>query len=116
MLRAKLRNEKSKIFYMNIPIQEISRFPSPGMGVPTSFAFSPGGDRIAYLSQPPLAKECYCSRSSYSKDVLIVAPSEQREQKESLDEELRRQRQRNLGLGVTHFAWIDEKTFCSTEW
>ena len=109
MLRAKLRNESSKILYMNIPIQEISRFPSPGMGVPTSFAFSPDGDRIAYLSQTTSGQRVLHVLDLHTQsDVLIVAASEQREQKESLDEELRRQRQRNLGLGVTHFAWIDE--------
>ena len=109
MLLAKLRNEPSKILYMNIPIQEISKFPSPGMGVPSSFAFSPDGDRIAYLSQNTSGQRVLRVLDlNTQSDVLIVAASEQREQQESLDEELRRQRQRNLGLGVTHFAWIDE--------
>jgi len=109
MLLAKLRNEPSKILYMNIPIQEISKFPSPGMGAPSSFAFSPDGDRIAYLSQNTSGQRVLRVLDLHTQsDVLIVAASEQREQQESLDEELRRQRQRNLGLGVTHFAWIDE--------
>ena len=79
------------------------------MGVPSSFAFSPDGDRIAYLSQNTSGQRVLRVLDIHTQsDVLIVAASEQIEQQESLDEELRRQRQRNLGLGVTHFAWIDE--------
>ena len=93
---------------MSIPIQEISKFPLPGMGVPTSFAFSPDGDCIAYLTQNVSGlRMLRVLELDTQKDVLIFGASEEGQKNETLDEELRKQRQRRLGTGVTYFSWIN---------
>ena len=97
---------------MNIPIEEISRFPPPGMGIPSSFSFSPNCEYIAYLSIQILSglRTLRVIEFDTQEDVLIFGALEEGSKNESLDEELRRQRDRRLGTGVTHYSWIEERS------
>lgn len=91
------------------PIEEVARRPLPGMAVPDAFAFSPSDRLITYLYSPErsLVRQLYAFDPENGEHFLLVSPPEggTREENLSLEEALRRERIRQLELGVTQYSW-----------
>jgi dipeptidyl-peptidase-4 len=89
----------------SIPIEEIARYPLPGMAIPGSLAFSPDDRLITYLHSPErsLVRQLFAFDPATREHRLLVEPPEggATEQNVSLEEALRRERQRQRELGVT---------------
>ena len=94
------------------PVEEVARLPLPGLAHPVAVAFSPDGGLVTYLH----AEDGSLTRRLYALDVetgerwlaLTTAGAGVREEDLSLEERLRRERARDLGLGVTTYAWAEE--------
>jgi dipeptidyl-peptidase-4 len=96
----------------SIPIEEIARYPLPGMAIPGSLAFSPDDRLITYLHSPErsLVRQLFAFDPATREHRLLVEPPEggATEQNVSLEEALRRERQRQRELGVTQYAWAKQ--------
>ncbi len=91
-----------------VPLEEVARYPLPGMVQPTSFAFSPDDRHLTYLHSPErsLRRELWAEDGADgATTVLAGADGGATEDDLSLEEKLRRERQRELGIGVTRYAW-----------
>ncbi len=96
------------------PIEAIAEPVAPGMAIPNGFAFS-HDDALAYYLAP---EEVGGPQSFFALDVatgqlrLVAAPPEGGVSEENLspEEELRRQRERNLAVGITAFALARQST------
>lgn len=97
---------------MTLPIEEIAKYPLPGMAVPGAIAWSPDDKLITYLLSPErsLVRQLYTFDPATGEQRLVVAPegAGTTEQNVSLEEALRRERQRQRELGVTHYAWAED--------
>jgi dipeptidyl-peptidase-4 len=90
------------------PIEAIAVFPAPGMAVPGAFAFTADDAQVFYLAgsasdanQQLLLLDC----ATGARRVAQTPPGGgTQEATLSPEEELRRQRQRMLATGITHFA------------
>ena len=90
-----------------ITIDEVARFPPPGMAVPVSFAFSPDDRLVTYLYGPDQSpvRQLYAMDIATGEQRVVLASLEGESEELSLEEALRRQRQRQLGQGITRYAW-----------
>jgi dipeptidyl-peptidase-4 len=89
-----------------LSIEALAVFPLPGMGIPASFVFSLDGSRLMYLygGGSPLQQLYALDVATGGKRVLVAPPGGGvREGALSHEEELRRQRERMLTVGITHF-------------
>lgn len=94
-----------------ITFEDIAKNPAPGLGIPGNFAFSPDNKYITYLHSPDrdLIRQLYVYDLETNEHTLLVAPtSKETDQDIPLEEALRRERQRQRGLGVTHYAWAKQ--------
>ena len=92
----------------SFPVEEVARVPAPGMAVPVSFAFSPGDDLVTFLFDPDggLSRQLHFLDVATGRRRLVAAPGPGlREENVPLEEALRRERQREMGLGITRYAW-----------
>jgi len=89
--------------------EDVATYPLPGMAIPGDFAFSPDDRLITYLYSPDesLTRQLYAFDPESGEERLLVAPpgGGTTEERVSLEEALRRERQRQRGLGVTRYAW-----------
>ncbi len=95
------------------PIEAIARYPLPGMAVPTALAFRPD-DRLLsclYSAEGSLTNQVYAfDLQSGALKPCLAAPGEgETEENLSLEEKLRRERQRQRALGITQYAWAPGK-------
>jgi dipeptidyl-peptidase-4 len=90
-------------------IEEVARRPLPGTSHPTAPAFSPDGTAVTFLfsENETLIRQLYAVDLATGARRLIVdgASGGVTEDSLSLEEKLRRERKRELGLGVTTYAW-----------
>ncbi|HEX9057157.1 MAG TPA: DPP IV N-terminal domain-containing protein, partial [Ktedonobacterales bacterium] len=90
------------------PIEAIAVVPSPGMAVPNSFTFSHDDTLVTYLfgsGQPPIQQLFALDTTTGALSLLVGAPGGGvSEERLSPEEELRRQRERNLAVGLTHYS------------
>lgn len=94
-----------------LPIDEIARFPLPGMAVPGAFAFSPDGRWLAYLHSPErtLTRRLFALELDSGRIVEIEPPGrEVTEESVTLEEALRRERMRLRETGITSYAWAGQ--------
>ncbi len=93
----------------DIPFEEVARLPSPGMAIPGALAFSPDDNWITYLYSPEnsLTRQLYCFNPQEGVHSLLVAAGDKGRQEEDVTPEqaLRRERQRQLELGITSYVW-----------
>lgn len=92
----------------SLPIEEIARYPLPGMAIPGNLAFSPDDSLITYLHSPErsLVRQLFAFDPQTGDHRLLVEPTAGATEEEvSLEEALRRERQRQRELGVTQYAW-----------
>ncbi|ETP47772.1 hypothetical protein F442_06369 [Phytophthora nicotianae P10297] len=94
-----------------IALEDVAKMPAPGLSTPANVSFSPDGRIVAFLHAP--GAQSGLSRQLYALDVasrrvsLLAAPPNQgnTEGNLSLEEKLRRERQRQMGVGITSYAW-----------
>jgi dipeptidyl-peptidase-4 len=93
-----------------IPIEEVARFPAPGMAVPVSYAFSPDDRLVTYLYGPDQSavRQLYALDIATGERRVVLASLEGESEELSREEALRRQRQRQLGQGITRYAWASK--------
>lgn len=95
-----------------IPVEEVARYPVPGTSVPAGYRFGGVGLRwLTWLQSPErsLRRDLYALDLDGGADAhpYVVEPpgGGVSEENLSLEERLRRERARDLGQGVTSFAW-----------
>ncbi len=102
---------------MSIPIEEIAKFPPPGMSTPVMFAFSPDDSLLTYLygeNQSPI-RQLYALDTETGDTRVIQASVEPDSSELSLEEQLLRQRQRQLGQGIVRYSWASNRDLPSPD-
>jgi dipeptidyl-peptidase-4 len=93
----------------SLPIEAVVTYPLPGMAIPGALAWSPDDRLITYLYSPDrgLTRQLYAFDPASGEQRLLLAPADggATEGNISLEEQLRRERQRQRELGVTQYAW-----------
>ncbi len=96
----------------SIPIEAVATYPLPGMAIPGSIAFSPDDRLITYLFSPDgsLSRQLYAFDPQTGQQRLLVEPvgGGTTEETVSLEEALRRERQRQREIGVTSYDWAKQ--------
>ncbi|MBN1259298.1 MAG: DPP IV N-terminal domain-containing protein, partial [Anaerolineae bacterium] len=97
----------------NITITDVAKYPRPGLAIPTAFAFSPDDTLITCLfsAQGDLSQQLYAYDPRTGERRLLATPPGGGDSEEtlSLEEKLRRERRRQLALGITRYAWARER-------
>ncbi len=95
---------------MPIPIEEISKFPLPGMDFPSSFSFSPDGKYLTYLKSVDKSgyKALYGLDLANKSEFLIADNLGDSSAKETLEEQLRKQRLRQMSGGISQYFWTKD--------
>ncbi|MGH9285945.1 MAG: DPP IV N-terminal domain-containing protein, partial [Acidimicrobiales bacterium] len=92
-----------------IAFEEIARLPLPGTALPTAFAFSPAGDLLTFLdsAEGGLERDLFGLDPASGQRRLLLRPEGGGVGAGglSLEEQLGRERRRDVGLGVTRYAW-----------
>jgi dipeptidyl-peptidase-4 len=92
-----------------VTAEDVAHFPLPGFTMPVHLAFSPDDRAISYLFSPErtLSRQLFILDLKSGETGQMVMPDDggETEEKMSLDEKLLRERRRQLGLGVTQYAW-----------
>jgi len=95
-----------------LTLDDVAHYPQPGLAIPGKFSFSPSGKLLTFLHDPDggMARKLWAydiasgERSEYFAPEVGVT-----DQNVSREEALRRERQRLMHSGVTHYEWADEK-------
>src|SRR6266849_5604077 len=97
-----------------LTLEDVARYPRPGMNVPDRVEFTPDSQKVAYLlgAAGSLAQELWTydldnreRRQLTEMASGAASPTSQI----SLDEELRRERSRQRGLGITGYQFVQAK-------
>jgi dipeptidyl-peptidase-4 len=92
-----------------LSLSDVARYPRPGTVFPVGMRFSPDDALVTYLASPDgsLTQALFgLDAATGARRVLVEAPRrDAREESESREEALRRERLRERGLGVTSYAW-----------
>ncbi len=95
-----------------LAVDDVARLPPPGASVAASVAFSPGGRFVTYLASPDhgLSQDLFALDVDTGEVRAVVDRGEggDTEDNLSLEEKLRRERARDLGLGVTRYSWAEQ--------
>lgn len=97
---------------MKIDAEAVARYPAPGTNVPTGAAFSASGSWLAFMWSPEhsLRRELFVvNTETHERRSVLGAAGGVSEDNLSLEERLRRERARELGQGVTSFAWAKHR-------
>lgn len=92
---------------------DVARRPLPGTVVPTAIRFSPDGATLTFLSAPPgsLHQELVALDVATGDRRVVSAPGAVvAEDDLPLEEKLRRERARELAVGVTRYQWASSTT------
>ncbi|KAF6136158.1 hypothetical protein GIB67_001567 [Kingdonia uniflora] len=92
-------------------IEEICQYPLPGFVAPTSVNFSYDDTVITYLFSPDgsLSKKLFAFDVANGQQEMVFSPPDGGgldESNISPEEKLRRERAREIGLGVTRYQWV----------
>lgn len=102
---------KAKMSTPQFSIEEIAKMPLPGMSIPGSISFSPDDWMVTYLHSPQdsLESRLFAFLPSTGERHLLVQPENGgvTDENVSIEEALRRERQRQWTLGITRYAWAD---------
>ena len=101
---------KSRLSEMDILIEDIFGYPAAGFLHPVSFQWSPDGSLLGNLFSPngTLVRNLYAYDVRAGRQRLLATPAREHYADEAAlphEEKLRRERTRELGLGVTRFEW-----------
>lgn len=97
-----------------IAIEDVAKLPQPGMNIPSHININPDNTWISYLhsEENELSRQLYgINMKTQKKELLTIAPDKtgNTEDNLSLEEKLRRERQRQLGVGITSYVWSPVK-------
>lgn len=94
-----------------LTLADIVRLPLPGMDAPLKVRFAPDASAILYLQAPPdsIVRSLWRHELATGDRTLLAGPSEAAGEM-SRDEELRRERVRERGGGVTDYQQADDGT------
>ena len=97
--------------HVKIPIEEVAKFPPPGMSTPVSFSFSPDDSLLTYLYGPDQSpiRQLYALDMETGESRVIQASVDPDAVELSLEEQLLRQRQRQLGQGIVRYSWAKKR-------
>lgn len=89
-------------------IEQLAKLPFPGMDIPVRIAFK--NDTISFLQTDEkcasLTRQLYGIRKDGTEqERVLVHAAGNTENNLSLEEKLRRERQRQLGVGITSYTW-----------
>jgi dipeptidyl-peptidase-4 len=106
-------SDATKIPRGSFPIEEVARYPLPGMArLPSAVRPDPTSKMLTYLwsEEGTLTRQLYAHDPSSGERKLMFAPEGGGATEENLsaEEKLRRERTRERGLGVTSYAWAKE--------
>jgi dipeptidyl-peptidase-4 len=98
--------------YEHLTLEQVARYPRPGMATPGQWGFSPDGRSVTYL----FSEEGSLVRSLWAYDIetgrrMVLArppPASTSEGALSREEELRRERARQRELGVTSYQFASK--------
>ncbi len=92
-----------------ITLEDIAQYPLPGRGIPSGLAFSSDDRLITYLHSPEggLVRQLFAMDAITGERQPLIIPSGDAASEDnlSLEEKLRRERLRQLDLGITNYAW-----------
>ncbi len=95
-----------------IPVDEVARLPAPGTARPVSLAFAPDGTTVTFLDSvdDTLDRQLHAWDPTTGERRLVLEPpgGGVQEGALSLEEQLRRERMRERGLGITRYRWSRE--------
>lgn len=93
----------------SLPIEEVAKYPLPGLNVPHAVKILPDGNTVTYLWSPggDLTRQLFAQPVTGGPRRQIFKPPEGGATEDNLSEEekLRRERMRERGLGVTRYAF-----------
>jgi dipeptidyl-peptidase 4 len=91
-----------------IPVEALAVFPPPGMTAPNTFTFTLDNTHLLYLAASPdnPNQQLYAMNIQTGEIRVAVTPPGDGTQEDKLspEEELRRQRERMLAVGITHYT------------
>ncbi len=95
-----------------IPIEDVARYPQPGTSLPGALSFAPDAGPILFLDSADgsLTRQLYAFDPATGDRRQVVEPPDGgiTEKGLSLDEQLRRERLRERGLGITRYTWSNQ--------
>jgi len=95
-----------------LPIEEVAKYPLPGMAFPGNIAFSPDDRLISYLlsEDMSLTRQLFAYNPESGEQSSLVTPigGGTRDDNVSLEEALRRERMRQREFGVTSYEWAQK--------
>lgn len=96
------------------PLKEIVQYPLPGYIAPTAISFSLDDNLVTYLFSPDhtLNRQVFAfDLKTFKQELLFCPPNGGFDENNiSPEEELRRERLRERGLGVTWYEWVKTGT------
>lgn len=95
---------------MSIPIDRYFQLPLPGTVYPTGLAFSPDDTNITFLFSPELSliNQLFVYDIQTGSQQPLVVQAGLSEENVTPEETLRRERLRQISLGVTQYAWAEK--------
>ena len=96
-----------------ITLEEVARYPRPGMSVPGRIAFAPDGKTVTFLysAEGSLRRDLWqMDVATAERSVLLTAAGlggGASEANVSIEEQLRRERERLRETGITHYEWAE---------
>jgi dipeptidyl-peptidase-4 len=98
---------------MKLSIEDLARFPRPGMAVPGKIAFSPDGRAVTFLwsQRGDLSRELWSLDLETGARTVILGAADvgggATDANVSREEALRRERERLRETGITHYEWAE---------
>jgi dipeptidyl-peptidase-4 len=95
--------------------ETIAKLPRPGSSVPGNISFSPDDKTITFLHAQgdSLQRQLYgLDLDTYEEAVYVQPPGADTEENLSLEEKLRRERQRLLATGIQTYSWVAGPAEC----
>ncbi|MHB1923700.1 MAG: S9 family peptidase [Acidimicrobiales bacterium] len=89
---------------------DVAHAPAPGMSYPTRIAFSADDTWLTYLHNPEggLTQQLFVVDLASGDTHQLFGPGEEPQEELSLDEQLRKERARELAGGVTRYWWAEQ--------
>jgi dipeptidyl-peptidase 4 len=93
-----------------VTADDVARYPVPGAAFPASVAFSPDDTTVTWLHSPErtLRRRLFAVDIESGESHEVVGGSGVDESTLSLEEKLRRERARDLGIGITSYSWAKD--------
>lgn len=99
-----------------ITFEDVAKLPRPASTSPSSIGFSPDDSILTYLrttSEDDLSRQLFSMDVNTMQETIYVAPpGADTEENLSLEEKLRRERQRLMATGIQSYTWIRGEPSC----